>query len=221
MTPATRTITDGLPRRAGATRQWILVLFSCITMAGMTVPALAQVSAPRAPKVSAGPVWADLNPAQKQALAPLAGKWSQISEAQKRKWLALSQNYPQLAPAEQAKLHSRMAEWAALSPQQRSAARLNFADVKKIAPEDRKAQWEAYQSLSAEEKQKLAEGARPKPAGAAIALKPVPPQKITKVQRPRVNPATGTDAAQAQPQLHHSTLLPQSQAAVPDPVQPN
>lgn len=219
MTPATRTFTDGSPRRAGVSRTWALVLFSCISLASLAGPAQAQVSAPRAPKVSAGPSWADLNPAQKQALAPLAGKWSQISEAQKRKWLALSQNYPQLAPAEQTKLHSRMAEWAALSPQQRSAARLNFADVKKIAPEDRKAQWEAYQSLSDEEKKKLAEGARPKPAGAAIALKPVPPQKITKVQRPRVNP--GTDAASAQPQLHHSTLLPQSQAAVPDPVQPN
>lgn len=221
MTIATHVSTVGSPRRASVVGAWAPILFSCIVLAGAAVPALAQVSAPRAPKVSAGPAWADLNPAQKQALAPLAGKWSQISEAQKRKWLALSQNYPQLAAAEQTKLHSRMAEWAALSPQQRSAARLNFADVKKIAPEDRKAQWEAYQSLSAEEKQKLAEGARPKPAGAAIAVKPVPPQKITKVQRPRVNPTASADAAPAQPQLHHSTLLPQSQAAVPDPVQPN
>jgi hypothetical protein len=154
-------------------------------------PAPAASSAPAAAKSAASapakvivskPSWAELTPMQQQALRPLASSWNTtISEAQKRKWLEISKNYPSLSPEEQATMHSRMNEWVTLSPQQRAQARLNFARTKELSkqltPEEKKAKWETYQALSAEEKQKLAAKANPKPAGAATAVKPVAPSK--------------------------------------------
>lgn len=141
-----------------------------------------------------GPAWNQLSSAQKKALAPLAERWAQMGEVQKRRWLALAQNYATLPPEEQEKLHGRMADWANLSAQQRSQARLNYAVTKRLAPEDMRAQWEAYQALSAEEKKRLAERAAPRPAGAATALRPVSPKKLARV------PAA-TAAENAQPNL--------------------
>lgn len=167
------------------------------------------------PTVS-GPLWSELSPAQQRSLQPLAAQWNTLSEAHKRKWIALAQNYPKLPPAEQAKLHSRMTDWVALSPQQRAQARLNFADTRKLAPDDKKAKWEAYQSLSAEEKQKLAAKAASKPVGAAPAVKPVPAQKLASVPKPKTDqgdrPRIKVDPAK----VDHHTLLPQPvQAAAP------
>lgn len=150
--------------------------------------------------------WRQLSPADQQALAPLAGKWDSISDAQKRKWLALSHNFPKMAPAEQSVLHSRMSEWAALSPQQRTQARLNFGATRKLSPDDKKAQWQAYQALSPEEKRNLAAKAA-KPPPTAAALKPVPAGKLATVpptrrvdRTPRISVAPG--------KVDHNTLLP-------------
>ena len=172
--------------------------------------------------VASGPQWSELSAGQQQSLQPLSAQWSTLSEAQKRKWIALAQNYPKLPPAEQAKLHSRMTDWVALSPQQRAQARLNFADTRKLAPDDKKAKWEAYQSLSPEEKQKLAANAAAKPVGAAPAVKPVPTQKLASVPKPKAatgeRPRIKVDPAT----VDHHTLLPQPvQAAAPGhaPVQ--
>jgi hypothetical protein len=158
------------------------------------------------------PLWTELAPAQQQALAPLAGKWDTVSEAQKRKWLALSQNFPALAAAEQAKLHSRMSEWAALSPQQRTQARLNFGETKQLSPDDKKAKWEAYQALPAEEKRKLAASA-PKPPATAAAVKPVPPEKLAEIPKPKR--VARTPRISAEPgQVDHNTLLPHPSPAL-------
>lgn len=208
-----------------------LVVAAWVLGTALAGTALAQQAAPAKPappaspaakpaKTTGGPAWNELSPAQKQSLAPLAAQWGTISEAQKRKWIALSQNYPKLSPDEQAKLHSRMTEWVALSPQQRTQARLNFADTRKIPPDDKKAKWEAYQSLTPEEKARLAANAKPKAAGAATAVKPVPPQKLAKVP-----PKTPSDQKErtriaAPPhQVDHNTLLPQKRvAATPAPA---
>ncbi|MDQ3060298.1 MAG: DUF3106 domain-containing protein [Pseudomonadota bacterium] len=141
--------------------------------------------------------WAELTPQQQQALAPLASSWDHISQPQKRKWLEISRNYRLLTPQEQATLNSRMSEWVALSPQQRVQARLNFGKTKELSrqltPEEKKARWEAYQALSPQEKEKLAAKASPKPSGAAPAVKPVPPQKLTGLpvdgSKPALKPA--------------------------------
>ncbi len=144
-------------------------------------PATLLASKPAVSK----PVWAELTVQQQIALRPLAPGWDTISEAQKRKWLEMSKGFPSLTPEGQSIMHSRMTEWVALSAQQRAQARLNFAKTKELSneltPEEKQAKWQTYQALSAEEKQKLAAKASPKPAGAATAVKPVPPQKLAVV----------------------------------------
>ncbi len=162
-------------------------------------------------KQSTRPLWSELTEAQRRALAPLAGKWDSVSEAQKRKWLAMSQNYPKMPEAEQAKLHSRMTEWVALSPQQRTQARLNYGNTQQISPDDKKAKWEAYQALPAEEKKKLAAGAS-KPPATAVAIKPVPPEKLAKVPQPKPIAKPPRIAAGVN-QVDQNTLLPQPGAA--------
>lgn len=129
--------------------------------------------------------WALLTPAQQQALQPLAKSWASLSNGQKRKWLEISLNYPSLSPDDKAKMHSRMSEWAALSPRARAEARLNFASTielsKQLSPQEKQAKWQAYQSLSNEEKRKLAEsGVRP-PVGAALPARPVPEKKLATI----------------------------------------
>ena len=157
-----------------------------------------QVPNPANRAVVSKPVWAELSPMQQQTLKPLAASWNTLSEAHKRKWLEISKNYPSLAPADQATMHSRMNEWVALSPQQRAEARLNFAKTKELSkqltPDEKKAKWQTYQALSPEEKQKLAANATTRPVGAALAVKPVSPQKLAAVPphgiKPPVNPLT-------------------------------
>lgn len=172
-------------------------------------------------KAEAKPTWAELSPAQKSSLEPLAGSWSQLSEAHKRKWLAVSLNYPTMPPGEQARLHTRMAEWAALSPQQRSQARLNFAETSKLPVDDKKAKWEAYQALSPEEKRKLAAGAaatKPAAPSTAAALQPVPAQKLTKVPpKARKDDPRAPRIAVVPNQVDHNTLLPQPGAIPGNP----
>jgi hypothetical protein len=161
------------------------------------------------------PLWTELTPAQREALAPLAPpRWDTVSEAQKRKWLALSENYPKMSGAEQAKLHSRMSEWVALSPQQRTQARLNFGETKQIPADDKKAKWEAYQALSPEEKRKLAAGAA-KPPATAAAVKPVPADKLATVpkSKERTRQQSAPRVATAPNQVDNNTLLPQQGAS--------
>lgn len=155
--------------------------------------------------------WLELTSGQQQALAPLALSWNTISEAQKRKWLEISKNYAALPPEGQATLHSRMNEWVTLSHQQRAQARLNFGKTKELSkeltPEEKKAKWQTYQALSAEEKQKLAAKASPKPAGAATALRPVAPQKLTAVP-----PHSNASGLKSSPKIapHQPTTVPNS-----------
>ncbi|MGA0571091.1 DUF3106 domain-containing protein [Variovorax sp. VNK109] len=145
----------------------------------------AATRAAPARAVASGPAWSELSRSQQTALKPLASVWGSISEAQKRKWIALSANYASLQPEEQARLHGRMTDWVSLNPQQRAQARLNFGESRKIPAQEKKAKWEAYQALSPEEKDKLASRASRKAAGAAVAVKPVSPQKLATVPAPR------------------------------------
>ncbi|WP_298211189.1 DUF3106 domain-containing protein [Acidovorax sp.] len=141
----------------------------------------AVTSAALRPQPESGPGWETLNTPQKLALYPLAERWALISEAQKRRWLTLAANYPTLSEEEQQKFHDRITDWASLSAQQRNQARLNYAVTSRLARDDKRAQWEAYQALSDEERSALAAKAAPKPAGAATALRPVSPRKLAQV----------------------------------------
>lgn len=166
--------------------------------------------------INTGPAWHELSAAQKQALLPLAKLWPTMTEPHKRKWLALSQNFAQLSDVDKNTLQGRMREWAALTPQQRAQARLNFADAKQLPQDERKTKWEAYQALSAEEKQKLAAQNPVAKVGAAMAPKPVSPEKLA------TPPAAGTNKALpriASDQAAPITLLPNT-AAAPASVTP-
>jgi hypothetical protein len=123
-----------------------------------------------------------------------------------------------MSGAEQAKLHSRMTEWVALSPQQRTQARLNFGQTQQLAPADKKAQWEAYQQLSAEEKRKLAAKA-PKAPSTAAAVKPVAPEKLAGTPKAKAKAQNKSARIAAAPnQVDHNTLLPQQPAPAPAPL---
>jgi len=192
-----------------------LPAFSFAQVAKPVAPTSAPTTGkPFAKSVASRPSWSELTPVQQQALKPLAMSWNTISEAQKRKWLEISKNYPSLSPEGQATMHSRMNEWVSLSPQQRAQARLNFGKTKELSkeltPDEKKAKWQAYQALSAEEKQKLAAKASPKPTGAATAVKPVAPQKLAAVpslaHKPDTKPAP--------------KITPQAPAAPPSPTAP-
>jgi hypothetical protein len=140
-------------------------------------------------KSSAG--WSKLTPQQKSALQPLAQSWDSLSAGQQRKWLEVSRNFPSMPAADQANMHSRMALWGALSNRERAAARLNFATTAELSQElsleERKAKWEAYQSLSAQEKETLARNASRPPVGAATPIRPVAPQKLVILPAPANN----------------------------------
>ena len=173
-------------------------------------PAVTRPAASTPGAAAAGPQWKELSPAQQQILQPLAASWNTLGVIQRGKWITIAKNYPAMAPAEQDKLNSRMAEWAALKPRDRERARLNFAETKKMPPAERAANWEAYQALSPEEKEKLAAHAPKKPVGTAIAVKPVPPEKLAKVPVTRRTPPQGPAAASSKPLVDRNTLLPRA-----------
>ena len=108
-----------------------------------------------------------------------------------------------------------MVEWAGLSPKDRELARLNFAQTKSVGKADRAANWEAYQALSPEDRKKLAEGAKVKPVGAAVAVKPVAADKLATVPVTRHTPESERAAAASQKPLNRNTLLPLNVAPKP------
>ncbi|MGJ7496368.1 DUF3106 domain-containing protein [Variovorax sp. RT4R15] len=161
------------------------------------------------------PLWATLTAEQQAALKPLAPHWNGISEPHKRKWLALSRNYGSMKPEDQVTLHSRMTEWAGLSAHERALARLNFAEVKRLPVDERKAKWEAYQALSEEERRKLAESARVRPASAALPIRPVPARKLAPVPAIPMASAKGEHTPRIQLAPPATPVAPVAAAPVP------
>lgn len=155
------------------------------------------------------PAWKDLTAAQRQALAPLAPHWDRLGEERKLKWLVISKSYPSLSPDEQAKVHRRMSRWVTLSQQERTQARQNFKEIKTLTPEQKALQWEAYQALSADERRKLADQARARPAGVAT-VKPASKPRLIQA-RTRKGAAPGARMAVTPPPIQQHTLLPRSE----------
>ena len=172
---------------------------------------------------ASGPGWMELTAAQKLALRPLAERWSFLSELQKRRWLVLAQSFASLPAPEQAKLHERMTEWANLSAQQRNQARLNFATANKLAPDNKRAQWEAYQALSEEEKSLFAARAAPKVITAAPAIKPAPPKRLTRIPAATATPNSVPNLPKIPPTtvLHPPPAVPATPSMVEThPIRP-
>jgi hypothetical protein len=181
-------------------------------------PLKTGAASPATPGTQTRPHWSDLNPAEQQALAPLKAQWQTISVAQKRKWLAMAKNFATLPPEEQNKLHARVQEWAQLSPQQRAQARLNFGESTQHSVDHKRAKWEAYQSLSADEKSKLAATSPTPPVGAATAVKKVASHKLA--ASPAVKAPNLTGPKIDIDMLDPATLLPQSAQAAAAPSSP-
>lgn len=216
-------------QRAGLPALAVLApLLVCLNLVLASAAVRAQAPAANPPKTAPAKVpalaaksdWSELTPAQQAALQPLAPTWGGISTAQRRKWIALSRNYPSLSTAERATLHGRMTEWAALSPAQRNQARLNFARTKRLSTEEKKAQWQAYQALSPEQKKQFAAGARAPAAGAAPALTPLAPNKLAAVPVTRSEASAQVHAA-PKPRSRRAAAAPRGAAsAAPQALQP-
>lgn len=175
----------------------------------------SRAGAMAVPQIETGPGWETLTTPQKLALYPLAERWALISESQKRRWLALAANFSSLPEEEQAKFHERMTDWASLSAQQRNQARLNYAVTNRLAPDDKRAQWEAYQALTDDERRALAALAVPKPKGAATALHPVSPKKLAQVPAATAANPARPNAPKIPPVTDHS---PRMAAPVPSSI---
>ena len=177
-------------------------------MGGSVQAPVAAGSAPSANPTHASAAWQSLSKRQKLALAPLAGEWHELTAQQRQKWLVLSKNFSQISDEEQLTLHSRMREWAALSPRQRSQARFHFNTTQAISAQDKRAQWEAYQALTEQEKRKLSSGPKPPVKSAARSFAPPSTRLVT----PPLLPVNATRAVQrvapSKP-IHPKTLLPQ------------
>ncbi len=170
------------PNYATKSRGILLCLLASSVLAApptaSTSPGTPASNAPPPVLVDNGPTWEELSPNQRAVLQPLAEHWKDVHPLRRRKWMLLANESYRLSPAEQSRLQNSIIDWTVLSMQQRVQARLNFAHSKLLAPTDKTAQWQAYQALSPEEKQKFSAAAGPKANGAALVIKPTPPQKI-------------------------------------------
>jgi hypothetical protein len=204
---ATRVIDSDVFRWPGRCTR---LLWVAACLAGAAPLSQAEpTGAPAAVKAEEGVRWRELNPAQRLALRPLERDWSRIDATRKQKWIEIADRFATIAPAEQARIQERMSTWAKMTPEQRGQVRLQFQEAKRVAPEDRQAQWEAYQALPDEQKQRLAARAAPPPAAASAVHDPRKPGKT----------AGRSDRREASEQK--SNIVPNpSLAAPPKPVAP-
>ena len=141
-------------------------------------------SSKSAPKSVTKPLWADLTPAQRQALAPLATEWDTMGDIRKKKWLEIGNKFSTMKPDEQRRMQERIRDWAKLTPEQRHIARESYARAKKLNRDQKSAHWQQYQQLPEEQKKKLAADAASKKHVANLPPtqsknKTVPPIKST------------------------------------------
>lgn len=124
---------------------------------------VAAAASPSSPiSLSSGPSWAELSPAQKSVLRPLAGLWAQIDDVGRDKWVNVADRFPALSQAEKQRVQERMSQWSRLPAQERGEARLRFQQTRQLSPDERQQKWAAYQALSAEDRRDLTRQAQRK-----------------------------------------------------------
>lgn len=141
------------------TRRPATALLRAIALVALVQAGVAHAA--EAPPVDRAPTWSSLSPQQKQVLGPLQRDWATIDADRKEKWLEVARRFPSMPAAERERIQQRMAEWARMTPAERGRARLQFQQARQISPQDRQARWEAYKALPDEERQALAERAKP------------------------------------------------------------
>ncbi len=132
-------------------------------------------------KAPTKPRWADLTPAQKDALEPLAVEWDQINTIRKKKWLEMGNKVALMNPEEKQRVQERIREWVKLTPEQRRIARSNFAQTNNLHPNEKFEQWQRYQQLTEEQKKELA--AAGAPVKKQVVNPPAKSEKNTKLAR--------------------------------------
>ena len=170
--------------------------WAALAAAFLAAPAFAQAPAalPSAPVKAAPvkaldkPLWATLSPAQKVALEPLVGEWDKMEGVRKQKWLDIANRFSSMKPDEQARVHEKMREWVKMTPEQRRLVRENYTRAKKIDPTQKSEQWEKYQQLPDEEKQKLAAEAAAARSKKQLTNLPPPAQAGAKTVAPIKRP---------------------------------
>lgn len=144
-------------------------LLICLVLAATSlspVESWSRGATPATKNVSAGPLepkWSDLTPAERESLRPLESEWGTIDSHNREMWLGVASRFPKLSPEGQDRVQQRMAAWAWMTPRQRSDARLNYEETKQMPLQDRRKRWEAYEALSPERRQELAERALSRP----------------------------------------------------------
>ena len=176
-----------MARRACLTAAaWLLVAAAASAQPTATPPAPAARPAVAPASTQIKPLWISLSPAQKVALEPLAAEWDRLEAPRKQKWLEIAGRFASMKPDEQARVHDKMREWVKMTPDERRLVRENYTKAKKLDVTQKSAQWEKYQQLPEEQKQKLAaEAAKSKkqltnlPPPAQASAKTVAPIKKT------------------------------------------
>lgn len=80
--------------------------------------------------------WAELTPAERTALAPLANDWNTFPATQQERLMGVAKRYPSLTPQQQQLLQKRLRAWSRLTPEQRQAARQNLSRIQTLPQED-------------------------------------------------------------------------------------
>lgn len=110
-----------------------------------------------APEKKQDGTWESLKPGQQKTLAPLEDDWDYMLPDSRKKWIQVANLYPKMSEADQNRLQSRMTSWSNLSQKDRRIARENYLSSLKFPAEKKAEAWSAYQKLSAEQKNKLAQ----------------------------------------------------------------
>ncbi len=137
----------------------VAALLGAITLSGgawLAADAIAQNPSPTRPG------WNELNPSQREALAPLSSQWNSFDRDRKQKWIEVARKYPQLSPEGKQRMQERMVDFGRLTPEQRSTARSNFQRAYELPIDQRQALIQQYQELPVDQKKQLADKAKKK-----------------------------------------------------------
>ena len=219
--------------RLGAPLRARLSLYGAVALA-FWLPAAAQTD--RA--AQGGKPWAALTVQEQQALDPLKKDWQSLEPARQRKWMEVASRFPKMPADERTRIQQRMAQWAAMTPAQRASARLQFQEAQVLSSSERQARWEAYSALPVEQRQALAQQAKPEAkvananaaraefaasAGIKNNLVKLQPQGVQSVSpaivQAKPGATTTTVATRPAPPPHHHAGLPKI-AATPEFVDP-
>lgn len=182
--------------------------FGAVLHRVLVAGALALLAAGPLPAAEAAVPWATLNGVEREVLATLESDWTRMDTAGQQKWLKLAGRFASLRPEDQVRIRARMAEWSRLTPVERMLARQQFLDSRDWPARDRQERWQAYQALSPEQRQTLAESALARSAAASAAASPS--RRVPSPSSTATTPSRAGAAVQIQPGATTKPLLVRS-----------